>query len=549
MSTSFTASRDAAVPARPSGRIARFMLVLSLNVAALAFLLGLLEDPPKPMNDPAVRNLTVFFSCCGAVLSAWAWFCVRKTRLRRLRLAVAIVMPIGALALVLSLATAFAPGKIEFSGSLVPRLVPPEHAVRLAVAEEPMEHNPLRVTTPQDFPQFLGPQRNAWIPGSQLARSWRKNPPKLLWKQPIGAGWSAFSAVNGYAVTLEQRGSEEWVACYEVETGKPVWGYPITARHETSLGGVGPRSTPTIFGGHVYTLGATGVLQCFSGDGQLVWSDDLRRRYGISASEDEETVMFGRPASPLIVDSLVIVPGGGPNGKAKNLTAFDRVTGQLVWETENQLASGEADQLAYASPVLATLAGKRQILIVNESTCSAHDPADGKVLWSHPWPGKSNGAANISQPVPIGDNQVLLTKGYGGGAELLEVKVAADGELTTTSVWKIPRVLQTKFSNVVVHDGHAYALSEGILECVDLADGNRCWKKGRFGHGQILGVDDLLLVLSEDGDLHLLELNPDKFVELGKVAALEGKTWNNLCLYGKRLLIRNAAEAACLELP
>jgi outer membrane protein assembly factor BamB len=198
---------------------------------------------------------------------------------------------------------------------------------------------------------------------------------------------------------------------------------------------------------------------------------------------------------------------------------------------------------------LANLAGRRQILIVNESTASGHDPLTGRRLWSHPWPGHSNGDASVSQAVAVGANRVLLTKGYGGGGELIELSAGAGDELTVTTVWKIPRVLQTKFSNVVVHQGHAFALSEGILECVSLDSGRRRWKRGRYGHGQILGVGDLLLVLAEEGELHLLELNSEKFVHFGSVPALSGKTWNNLCIQGKCLLVRNADEAACFELP
>ncbi len=123
------------------------------------------------------------------------------------------------------------------------------------------------------------------------------------------------------------------------------------------------------------------------------------------------------------------------------------------------------------------------------------------------------------------------------------------GQWQVTSLWKVSRVLQTKLTNLVVYQGHAYGLSEGILECVELETGKRRWKKGRYGHGQILGVKDLLLVMSEDGELHLVELNPDAFIELGKQPILNGKTWNNLCLVGKRLLVRNADEAACIELP
>jgi outer membrane protein assembly factor BamB len=152
--------------------------------------------------------------------------------------------------------------------------------------------------------------------------------------------------------------------------------------------------------------------------------------------------------------------------------------------------------------------------------------------------------------VAIGTNQVLLSKGYSAGAELIELTPGSGtGGFATKTVWRVPRVLQTKFTNVVVKDGHAYGLSEGILECVEVESGKRKWKSGRYEHGQILGVGDLLLVLSEEGELHLVELNPAKFVHLSSLQVLEGKTWNNLCLVGKRLLVRNAQEAACYELP
>lgn len=543
-----TVDKDAAV--RFPGRGARVLIALTLIFALLVPLLGLLDDPPFPFDDPAVRNLIVLFSCFGAGLTFWVWFCFRSSYSQLMRLAVAAGTTLAVVAIVGVTAAMGLKSVLQFSGSLTPQLAMREHDVALFKNKPSAGRADLNVTTPDDFPQFLGPVRNAWISQPWLARDWQSNPPRQLWKQDVGAGWSAFSAVNGFAVTLEQRGEEECVVCYELATGNQAWQHAIAARHSTALGGIGPRSTPTIDQGRVYTLGASGVLQCLDGSsGQLIWSDDLRKRYRISADEDEQNVLFGRPASPLLVDNLVIVPGGGPAGKAKNLVAFDRATGQLVWETENKLPSGEADQIAYASPALTTLAGRRQILIVNESTASGHDPATGQRLWSHPWPGKSNGNASVSQAVASGDNRVFLSKGYGGGAELLELQANGSGELTVTSVWKMPRLLQTKFSNVVIHAGHAFGLSEGILECVDLEDGRRRWKKGRYGHGQILGVGELLLVLSEEGELHLLELNPEKCVHLGALQALQGKTWNNLCLYGKRLLVRNAREAACFELP
>lgn len=435
------------------------------------------------------------------------------------------------------------------SGSLVPRIAPREHDFAEFVTESPTGQVDLKTNNPENFPQFLGPERSGWISGPAIAPDWQHKPPRQLWKRTIGAGWSAFAAANGFAVTMEQRGIEEWVVCYEIDSGKAVWGHTIEARHESALGGIGPRSTPTIHAGRVFALGATGVLRCLDAGGKLLWSDDLRKRYGLTDAEDEQSVPFGRAASPLIVDSMVVVPGGGPQQRAKNLAAFDFSSGRLVWESENKLPSGDADQIAYASPSLATLVGRRQILIVNESTASGHDPVTGQRLWSHPWPGRSNGNASTSQAVAIGANRVLLSKGYGGGAEMIELSEGGMGELTTSTIWKSPRVLQTKLSNVVVYDGHAFALSEGILECVELETGRRRWKNGRYGHGQILGVGDMLLALSEEGELHLVKLNAIERVHYGSIHTLSGKTWNNLCVYGKRLLVRNGEEAACFELP
>jgi len=548
------ATKDTSHPvssASHRGWIARLIIVVTLLFVVAIRLMGRMEDPPKPLNDPALRNLLTLIFSFFALLTAWIWNSFRSQYPPLVRRLV-FVGPFAAIALGVGMFRF-----VEFTGSMVPRFAPrwsagrPEKSLGKVESNNDSARIDLASTSQDDFPQFLGPERSCWIAGPDLSRDWEKNPPNLLWKRPLGAGWSAFAAVNGYAVTMEQRGKEEWVTCYEIATGNPVWGHSIEARHDNPMGGLGPRATPTIHNGRVYALGATSVLRCLDGaTGNLLWSDDLRKRNGLSASQDESLVQWGRSGSPLIVDKLVVVPGGGKAGKAKNLVAFDAETGSLAWESENRKEDGAADQIAYASPALATLAGRRQILIVNESTASGHDPTTGERLWTFPWPGHSNGDASSSQPVAIGGNQVLLSKGYSGGAELIELASGSgDPPLAAESKWKNPRVLQTKFTNVVIHDGHIYGLSEGILECVEVATGKRKWKNGRFEQGQILGVSELLLVLSEDGELCLVELSPTKFNQLGSVQALRGKTWNNLCLYGRRLLIRNGQEAACYELP
>lgn len=546
-------SADPASPATYPGAYfprwpGRTVIGLSLSMLLVLRLLSQLDDPPWPWHDPAIVNIFTLVFCFNVVATLWLWLyfvsAIGPVARRRLL--------IGTVLLILGLMATFR--YVEVTGHMVPRFVPrwsrvPDRDLGQVVEDSSRQSIDLATTTADDFPQFLGPSRNCLLPDRRLSRNWTP-PPQLLWKRPIGAGWSAFSAVNGYAVTLEQRGDEELVSCYEVATGNPVWSDAIKARHENALGGIGPRSTPTIHQGKVYALGATGVLRCLDGaTGKVVWKADLLQHFGQTQVEAEYAVPWGFAGSPLIVERLVVIPGGGPAKQAKNLIAFDAETGVIAWESEVEKEEGGVDQICYSSPALATLAGAPQIISVNEATVSGHDPESGACLWSHPWLSHSNTDATSSNPVPLPPNQVLLTRGYGAGAELLELAPASAGGMAVKSLWKNTRVLQTKLTNVAIVGEHVFGLSEGILECVELATGKRAWKGGRYGNGQLLAVGDLLVVLAEDGRLALLEANPKKLTELAIFPALEGKTWNNPCLYGKRLLIRNGQEAACYELP
>lgn len=493
-----------------------------------------------PVIDPAVINIITLVLGFVALASLVGWFLLRSGYSRSARQGVAI-------GLVVLLVVAVATLRIDgVDGDMTPRFAwrwtkTADHglaAIQPASAPAAVD---LTKPTGDDFPQFLGPSRTAYLPGLRLERDWTAYPPKLLWRQPIGAGWSAFSVVQDYAFTLEQRGPDEWVTCYEVETGKPVWGHSIPARHETTLGGIGPRSTPTVDEGRVYALGATGVLRCLDGaTGNVLWQDDVLARVGVTPEQDLSQVAWGRAASPLIVDHRVIVPAGGKPGATHSLIAYDKTSGKVLWLKGNQ-------QIAYASPVLATIGGQRQILIVNEDAVAGHDAETGDQLWTFPWPGSSSGNASCSQPVAFGGDQVFVSKGYGGGSTVHRIESAGD-QWSATLVWENRRVLRTKFTNIAVIDGYVYGLSDGILECADIATGKSQWKKGRYGNGQLLGVGDTLLVISEDGELIHMEATPEAHRMLGKIQALDGQTWNNLCLSGRRLLVRNGQEAACYEL-
>jgi outer membrane protein assembly factor BamB len=547
MNDSASPTRATASPPRPlvPGWTVRGIVALALVLMVLSRALPRLAYPPFPFNDQAFANLLGLGAAVGAMATLWVWFCFFSGYSR---LAQRVVF-FGALLIAAGFFGFFR--LKEFSGNMVARFEPrwndlPDYRLPPIPVVPEAKKISLSSPDPRAFPQFLGPDQSAWVSDPGLATDWSAHPPKLLWRQPIGAGWSAFAASNGVAVTLEQRGDREWVSCYRIEDGHALWGQAHEARHENAMGGIGPRSTPTISGGQIFTVGATGLVQCLSPQGKVVWQVDLFERYEMSQTEAEVEVMWGRAGSPLVTDGLVIVPGGGRTGisnQPKSLIALDVESGDVVWEEGT-------DQISYASPIVATLAGVRQIVIVNEKTVAGHDPGSGRLLWQHPWPGDSSSSATSSQAVVVDSDKLLLTKGYGGGAELIRVSpVAGKKELTVEQVEKNPRVLQTKFTNVAVIDSYVYGLSDGILECVDLESLQRQWKQGRYGHGQLLGVGNLLLVISEDGQVVMIEADPDDLVELGSFQAIEGRTWNNLCLYGTRLLVRNSEEAACYELP
>ncbi|HCE41999.1 MAG TPA: hypothetical protein DET40_00430 [Lentisphaeria bacterium] len=412
----------------------------------------------------------------------------------------------------------------------------------LPTAQEPAAGVDLATTTADDFPEFLGSGRHAAVDRIDLDPDWKGNPPRQLWRKPIGGGFSAFSVVNGFAVTMEQRGEEEQVTCYASASGQHHWTASWNERFTTN--GVGPRSTPTISGGRIYALGAWGHLVCLDGNtGEVIWKRELLWEQDMHWSDENRSVRFGRSNSPLVTGNLVIVPGGGISGNRASLLAFDAATGDLRWR-------GGDRQISYSSPVMAELLGEKQILSVNEDTVSGHSPETGVELWSYPWPGNSRTDANVSQPVRLSSSRILLSAGYRRGAAVIELERRAAGEaIKVRCVWKHSSVLNTKFTNVVIWKDHAYGLSEGVLECVNLGTGERCWKEGRYGNGQILRVRGLLLVLGEEGELVLVRLDPEiPNAVLGRLQALSDTTWNNMALYGRQLLVRNTTESACYEL-
>ena len=378
---------------------------------------------------------------------------------------------------------------------------------------------------------YLGTNRNGVVEGMKLDREWSAHPPQQLWRQPIGLGWSSFCVSGGRAYTQEQRGEDELVVCYELTTGHVLWAHTNRVRFSESLSGDGPRATPTLFGGRIYAFGGTGVLDCLdAGTGRMFWSHDVLKENSLP------NLPFGKSTSPLIYDEFVVVSGGMTNGST--LLAYHIEDGSPAWRAGT-------DKASFSSPVLATLAGKRQIVSVNAGSASGHDPATGAVLWEYVWPGEW---PKCVQPIILPPENIFLSASFNAGCMLLQINAGADGKLSVAEKWK-NRNMKSEFSNIVAREGFAYGLDDGILACIDLASGQRKWKEGRYGHGQVLLINDLLLVQTENGPVALVEANPACFRELAQIPALSAKTWNVPAVGGGCLLVRNDLEAACYKLP
>ncbi len=408
-----------------------------------------------------------------------------------------------------------------------------------------------------DFAQFLGPDRNGSVRNITLADSWDSQAPEIAWTIEVGEGWSGFAIVGNYAFTQEQRDDRELVVCYQIESGRQVWVYSSVRRHEdlSAMGRVGPRATPTVVEGKLYAVSGTGVLDCLDAtSGKLIWSVDVPDLVGIEQvprvngrgleyTQESSSLTWGRSTSPLIYQDIVIVPAGGSvGGDAVTMIAFDRETGDERWR-------GGQRTVSYGSPTLIEVTGKTQVCLITEDHAVGHDPKTGQELWSHSWPGHSDGDASCSQVTRLDDSLLLLSKGYGVGGQVIRV-VNDDDQWTTDTVYTNSRVLKTKMTNPVIFQGHAYCLSDGFLECTQVPQLKRCWKKrGRFGNGQLLLVGDKLLVHAEYGTLHLVAANPEKFQELGKCETVDGVCWNTIALSGDRLLVRSELEAAMIRVP
>jgi len=386
------------------------------------------------------------------------------------------------------------------------------------------------------WPAFRGAGRDGVLDGVRIDPDWSQNPPRELWRRPVGPGWSSFVLAGQRLCTQEQRDEDEVVVCYDAATGEPIWVHQDAARFWEAMGGPGPRATPAYDDGRLYTLGATGVLNCLDiVTGNPVWTRNIADDSGAPVP------VWAFSSSPLIVDDLVVVHApSAPDGNG--LLAYDRVTGEPRW-------SGYAAGTSYSSPQLATMSGVPQILMITAEGMSSFAVESGELYWKHAW-APAAGADRVVQPAVVDDGAAVLLVTVDGGTRKIAVSTDASGGWTTGEVWT-SRSLKSYYNDLVLHRGTAFGFDRNILAAMDVETGDRVWKGGRYGNGQVLLVpgQDLLIVLSEQGELVLVRATTDGFDEIARMEVLNGKTWNHPIVVDGVIYLRNSEEAAAFRLP
>jgi len=388
-----------------------------------------------------------------------------------------------------------------------------------------------QLRSPQ-WPGFRGPAGASRQTGVRFSDDWKTNPPKELWRIRLGPAWSSFAIAGNRLFTQEQRESEEAVVCYDANTGKPIWDHSNPSRFFESLGGLGPRATPTLAGGSIYAFGAEGTLVRLDAfDGKLVWKVNVKEKSG-----RKEPPMWGYSCSPYVNDEVVIVHAAGAGDKG--VIAFNVSDGQVAW-------SAAAGEMSYSTVQEINLLGQSYLCLLSNLGAHLWDPATGKNVYDYEF---KHGGYRACQAQVIDGNKLLIPSGMGTGTRLVEF-TAGDQGLQANELWT-SRDMKPDYNDILVHDGNIYGFDSGIFACIGVHDGKRRWKGGRYEKGQAFLLDDsgLILVISERGELVLLRASPDKHQELAKIPVFNDKTWNHPVVVGNRLYLRNAEEAVCYEL-
>lgn len=375
-----------------------------------------------------------------------------------------------------------------------------------------------------DWPQFRGPNRDGISPEAAVLKGWPASGPKVLWKAPLGEGYSQIVSVKGRLYTLAQQGEEQVALAFDGATGKQLWRARIDGEYNDGQGD-GPRSTPTVDGEMVYALSANGKLAALrAGNGQVAWQHDLRAEYGANPPQ------WGISTSPLVEGNLLIVNVGGAGNKS--VVAFDKTSGKVVW-------TSQGDGAGYSAPIAITVRGVRQIIVFTADAILSLAPKDGRLFWRSAW--KTSYDVNAATPIFFPPDKLFVSSGYDTGSALLQIN-----RTNVAEVWR-SRGMKNQFSSSVLHDGVLYGFDNATFKAIDAATGNERWKQRGFGHGSLILAGGQLVVLSDRGKLALVSATPEEYRELGSAQVLEGKCWTSPSLADGRLYVRNEEQLIALD--
>ena len=384
-----------------------------------------------------------------------------------------------------------------------------------------------------EWPSFRGANRMGRVEAVRLAENRRERAPKELWRIDVGEAWSGIAVVGELVVTQEQRGDMEVVACYGLSDGQPRWTHSDTARLIDSQSRTGPRATPTCTDERVFTVGATGIVNCLDlQTGERLWTVNVAEQF-----DAELPTEAGMCSSPLLINDLVIVFVPGCQREAT--AAFEQDSGELRWRAGIGTES-------MSSPHWARFDQQEQVLMVSKIGVESFDPTTGERLWLYESP--IRGITRILQPAVLDDGSFVLPTGQGYGVERVRVS-REDGTWRTEMVWECLD-FQPYLSDVTVADGCLHGNGDPVHGCLDLYTGQRLWKEGRHdGHVMLFPASDQQLVLARGGELILQELSREAFIELARVRVLGDDCLNHPAFAGDRLLVRNREQMACFAMP
>ena len=385
----------------------------------------------------------------------------------------------------------------------------------------------------EEWPGFRGPTNDSHVSEDLPKLDWTEETPRELWRRQVGPAWSSMCIVSGRFFTQEQRGSSEVVTCYNATTGEPIWAYQEKSRFEELNSGAGPRATPSYADGRVFSYGAKGILVAIDAlTGERLWRHDLMEEV------DAQLPIWGFTNSPCVFDDLVVVYAGGEG--ENGLMAFDCENGEVRWAVSS---SG----MNFGSAQPASFGDKKMLMFSGPGEVRGIEPTDGTLLWRY----ETNAGSTppIVQPQQFEEDSAIVPFGDDNGIARIKVTRDAEDSWSVDEQWRT-RNLKPWYNDFLIHEGAIFGFDKQIFASLNLADGSRYWKRGRFGFGQAVMLEEheQVIVTTEKGEVILLDVDIKTLHERGRFSAFTGKSWNHPAVANGRLYVRSDSELACYQL-